>query len=1263
MSVRLRGTWGAIVCLAILYSIVGLEAFAVQIEILSSLQEEAPGMFATHVFTLTNDTLSATSYSIEYDVPPGWGNPGAPTSVALEPGEETTLFVTLTIPPGAAAETYKISLAVRAEDDPSDFASATAHVAVSPINEVELLPPTGDRAAPGGTAEYDVVLVNRGNAQDSYRVEAFSSRGFTVRLSKSEAALAPQERVTLHLRLDVPTNAAPGRDVLTITATSLLYDTVEVDAAIFTTVLPPTPEAVGGTLMEQMGGRIRLSIDDDVLNGSFSSRLTSSLSGQIKGGYFSTHLSVSDPFGPDAAELGFFSILYRRDPITYTLGDVSARLTDLIRMSCRGGSVDIDETLYDVSFLAGGEDEETRFAGYLAFGPEEANLGLAYYGMQSTASDSLSVWSATAEAEPLEDWTIRVEGALGVDGPLTSRALFVNTTIDTRGYFLTGNVFSVGTYFPGSRGDSAGIEISQRLRLTDVSLSVSLQHVWDNVVGDPLVPTSIRDELGFNLRTTPLDEGPTLSATTEFVWDRYADPSQKSEIDALLAVGLTETGGIFPYSLSGKTTDQIDHVLDTHVRTTTYREGAGLSIDAFYLFFQLTQEKKEDLVNDLVLSASSDVSLRFRPESSLHEASITLRNSVDTFYLFASLFIRFIENLDIVFDGSISWDRGDVSEPCFGWGITFNATFDIPLPFFLTKGRINGRAFIDQNGNGAFDGDDRPADHIVVAADRSEVSTDADGYFRFPPFYPGTYTLTTRELPVDAAAAGPVEIELAAGQTQWIEIPLSPVVVVTGRLFDDADKDGSMDGDEGGFAQVRVLLLNESGSVANTFTDLTGRFAFTDVLPGRYTVTMDRESLPDRFVFTTADEISLDLEADVLAPLAFGGYVRPREVVITFQPPTADFTVSPEEPSAGVSVTFDGTLSFDFDGEIVAYSWDFDADGKPDASEAVVEYTFPEAGAYDVSLTVTDDSGNSDTLTTAIEVGAPGAPAISAVTLQPPVADFAYLPERPIAGETVRFDGTLSSDFDGTIVAYAWDFNGDGVVDATASITEYAFLEPGTYDVSLTVTDDGGNVDTITLTIEVSGETGRPSALQLPIADFVYTPRDPSPGETVTFNGTASLDLDGRIVSYAWDFDEDGDPDSTAAIVEHTFDEVGVYTIALTVTDNDGNIDTLNASIEVNGQPVRSGGPSLLQPPIADFSYMPIQPQAGHLVLFNGTFSVDLDGEIVAYAWDFDGDGQTDSTAVIAEHTFPESGVYPVSLSVTDNSGSRDTVTYPIHIQ
>jgi len=78
-----------------------------------------------------------------------------------------------------------------------------------------------------------------------------------------------------------------------------------------------------------------------------------------------------------------------------------------------------------------------------------------------------------------------------------------------------------------------------------------------------------------------------------------------------------------------------------------------------------------------------------------------------------------------------------------------------------------------------------------------------------------------------------------------------------------------------------------------------------------------------------------------------------------------------------------------------------------------------------------------------------------------PVASFTYTPDRPIVGETVTFDATLSTPDGGTIVSYMWDF-GDGtpVVSETDPITIHKYTMAGTYNVTLTVTDDDGLTDT-----------------------------------------------------------------------------------------------------------------------------------------------------------------------------------------------------------
>ncbi len=1245
--------------------LIGLSGRSVEVSILSTLKDGSPGSFVTHVFGLINDSPNSETYSLEFAAPIGWEILGAPTSIALQPDEEGTLFVTTTIPAGAIAGEYVLELTATSQSDPSDRGTAAGIVSVAPMTEIELLAPTGAGIAPGDSMTYEFVLVNRGNVQDSFVISAISSRGLTVTLSHTAIDLAPQERLTFTIQLDVAIGVGPGRDVLTVIAESTLFDGVEADAVVFTSVLPPAPDAVAGTIMEELPARIRVSIDKNVMTGAFDSQLTFSTSGQILGGYFSSFFSLLDPFGPSMAEISSFSMLYRRNPSTFSIGNVSQQLTDLTRLSCTGGSLEIDAEYYDLSVIGGGSNDETRFAGYFALGPDAANVGIGYLGIRDSVSVSQTIWTATAHAEPLEDWTLTLEGSLGLDGPLTSRAVFFNTTIDSSGYFFSGSAFSVGTFFPGQRADSAGIEVSQRLRLSALSLSTSLSHEWDNVIRDPLQPTRIQDDLGFNLAATPLEDGPTLTSTIDFSWDRYADISLKSDLSTLLSVSLTETGGVFPYSLSGKVLEQIDQVLGSHVRTTTYSQGIGLAVDEFYLFLHLTEKQSIDVITDTQLSSSSDFSIRFRPETALHEASITFRNSQDDFDLSGSFFIHFTDDLDIVFDGSISWDRHDADDISFGWGIAFNTNVTIPLPFLVTKGRIEGRAFIDIDGDGRYGLNDEPAGAIVIGAGQSEVSTNADGYFRFPPFYPGDYTLAPDQLPLDAATGAPIPFTVIAGKTIWIDIPLLPVVVISGDVFEDIDRDGTRDSDEGGFAQMRVILQSDAtGNIIDAYTDLSGAFTLTDILPGTYTLSVDANSLPDRFEFTTAEEATIVIGAQAPTPVSFGGFIREREVIITFQPPTADFFYNPEAPVVGNPVTFDGTYSFDFDGIIVAYAWDFDGDGEIDSSESIASTMFPAAGTYNVSLTVTDDSGNSDTITYSIVVtGQAQEPVDSPASTQLPIAGFQISPTAPTAGDPILFNGTSSLDLDGLIESFAWDFDGDGETDSTAPIAEYTFASAGAYNVTLTVIDDDGNSDSVTRSIDVISQSSTPIGIIPPVADFAYLPAEPEAGDIILFNATLSTDPDGRIASFAWDFDGDGKTDSAAAIIDYSFPEDGVYDVSLTVTDDSGSTDTLTLQLVVGSEVVTPPAtPSTLLPPIADFGYSPENPQTGSLVLFNGTLSVDPDGQIAAYAWDFDGDGVVDSTAAIAEYRFLIEDTYDVSLMVTDDSGNTDTLTLQITV-
>ena len=172
----------------------------------------------------------------------------------------------------------------------------------------------------------------------------------------------------------------------------------------------------------------------------------------------------------------------------------------------------------------------------------------------------------------------------------------------------------------------------------------------------------------------------------------------------------------------------------------------------------------------------------------------------------------------------------------------------------------------------------------------------------------------------------------------------------------------------------------------------------------------------------------------------------------------------------------------------------------------------------------------------------------------PPIAGFTYYPSNPTDLDTVQFNST-STDADGTIVNYYWEF-GDGNT-STVQNTTHQYTIPDTYNVTLTVTDNDGATNSTTKKITVSPwET----PVSPPNASFTYSPANPTTIDTVQFTDT-STDPDGTITEWYWEFG-DGST-STLQNPTHQYTTAGNYTVSLTVYDNDGATNSSSSSIEV----------------------------------------------------------------------------------------------------
>lgn len=214
-------------------------------------------------------------------------------------------------------------------------------------------------------------------------------------------------------------------------------------------------------------------------------------------------------------------------------------------------------------------------------------------------------------------------------------------------------------------------------------------------------------------------------------------------------------------------------------------------------------------------------------------------------------------------------------------------------------------------------------------------------------------------------------------------------------------------------------------------------------------------------------------------------------------PPVAVVGATPTSGEAPLVVAFNGTSSFDPDGTIVSYAWEF-GDGTT-GSGATVSKTYTSIGSYVARLTVTDDSGLSASSTTTITVLGPNLL---------PTAAISTSTSSGIAPLTVSFSGSGSTDPDGTIASYSWNF-GDGSTASGVNVSK-TFSSPGTFTVTLTVTDNRGGIDTETTTIVVSpnpAQTIRVQSIGLSVATS-------SRGKTVTAT-VRITDLNGANVSSA----------------------------------------------------------------------------------------------------------------------------------------------------
>jgi len=304
---------------------------------------------------------------------------------------------------------------------------------------------------------------------------------------------------------------------------------------------------------------------------------------------------------------------------------------------------------------------------------------------------------------------------------------------------------------------------------------------------------------------------------------------------------------------------------------------------------------------------------------------------------------------------------------------------------------------------------------------------------------------------------------------------------------------------------------------------------------------------------------------------------------------------------------------------------------------------------------------------------------------QAPVARIQIAPEE-LSGpspHTVNFDGAGSSDPDGILVDFEWDF-GDGktATGETAIHTYIVTTETQRFTVTLTVTDDNGATSSTSQSIEVlagggglpgGNGTGNPEAF-ITVDELVgVAPL------TVTFDAVGSTGGEGNIIEYSWDFG-DGHID-TGSRVTHEYDpedeKTRSYWATLRVWNDRGVFGETQVEIIVivpveddnDDDPVAEMEASDPEMIFESETELPALPTPNVPSLFSVEFdprgsTADAGHQIEYYLWEFgDGEFEVRDSDLQVTHIYELNGetwTYIARLTVFDDQGKQDEVSVNI---
>ncbi len=330
---------------------------------------------------------------------------------------------------------------------------------------------------------------------------------------------------------------------------------------------------------------------------------------------------------------------------------------------------------------------------------------------------------------------------------------------------------------------------------------------------------------------------------------------------------------------------------------------------------------------------------------------------------------------------------------------------------------------------------------------------------------------------------------------------------------------------------------------------------------------------------------------------------------------------------------------------ITEVKWDLNGDGVYETvvTDFPVSYLFTNKGVTNVGLEVTvvgEDKPRQYFYTVVIKE-----------------AVFGADPATGTAPLTVLFDASALVPAGKKIQTFDWDFNGDGTYDVSGKDQirpRYTFEQVGKFSVHLRMIDENNVVQNYTRDIDVT----------LSEKPLLSASIDATPGLTgpiplqIQFDGSKSESLKGKVNHYEWNFG-DGSAVGIGVTLPHVYNNPGLYTVTLKVTDDTGLTSTTTAQVEAK---------AIASPPVAQITTLPLPDDKGVVngnvplkVSFDASASTDPDKDIVDYEWDLGVEGAK-PTGQKVDFTYEKAGTYTITLVTRDSTKLESTATTTVKV-